>query len=366
MSSHDKPGGDDEFPHVPLLHGPQTDEERASETHKKAEHEEKKSRDARDERLVKATEAQANTASQQHTTNVRIAVFTFLLVIVSGIGNLIAWRAASAANKAANTASKALTSSDESAAKTLSEMHSQSTAMSNAATAQQQTAERLKDQISRLDIARAASDQQAKAALEASIKQSASALEQSESALEAQTRPWIDMEPLDISSFIPGDIPVGSNSIREPIASFTLKLTNFGQSPAILTGKPAFAVTFLNGKPETRIWTPLHHADLCREYERFPGAPPDSLAPRFGYPIRQGSSDTRIIHPSVDSMAQPRPESLRNFLYGCIGYLSPTGHFYETRVVYVIEYAEDATTMLGRKYHAIKRVTRSDYDFGPG
>ena len=122
MPDHNKHDRDDQLPRVPLLHGPQTDEERARETRDKAEREDRERRDSRDERLTKAAEAQATTAIQQHRTNKCMAVFSFILVIVSVFGNYIAWRASSAAKESADAA----TSAAKLASDTLTEMKSSS------------------------------------------------------------------------------------------------------------------------------------------------------------------------------------------------------------------------------------------------
>ena len=68
-------------------------------------------RDARDERQVTISEAQLKTAQKQNVTNVSIAIFTFLLVLVSIVGNVVSWLSAKAANSAAKTAVEALNTS---------------------------------------------------------------------------------------------------------------------------------------------------------------------------------------------------------------------------------------------------------------
>ena len=194
MANQNQHGGGAELPDIPILHGLVTEEESERLAREEANRAERAERDARDERQVAASEAQLKTAKQQHITNIFIAVFTGLLMVISGIGTIISAISANAARDAARAAKEAVDVA-----------HGGLTQSLNAADS---------------------SDAQSREAMAASEKQSLSTLNASRDSLRKDQRAWVgpSSPPVIIDSFR----NVGANVDAE----FTVTVNNSGRSPA--------------------------------------------------------------------------------------------------------------------------------------
>jgi hypothetical protein len=149
-------------------------------------------------------------------------------------------------------------------------------------------------------------------------------------ALEAQTRPWlgIDGAPQSVSG------SVGNNPTSVSV-SFTLKLRNYGPSPAIFNRPNQFYEPFQVFKTTG----PRARHPFFEEQNTCNVAPGNVLADSFHrritiiYPGKDGAI-TQRFDASLDPKTLPYMPAPEPYVIGCIAYQSPQGKTYHLRVMY--------------------------------
>jgi hypothetical protein len=249
--------------------------------------------------------------------------FLILYTLFAGYQSCANEKAAEAARDSADRAyaqllltRSQLESSNKDFGDTLTQMRAQTAAQQQAAGAQVRAAQAMADQVKKL---------------QAGVAEQQAANNLARQSLEAQTRPWVEIEGE------PRNVEVGSISIR-----FALKLRNYGQSPARgIPYRQQFWLIMPGGGPEPVLFDMYR---VCQQSD-------EDMSNLF-----QVTGLMKTILPGPEGITQdaigevprtpfihrePPPTLLDyNMLIGCVAYRGPHGETYHTRVIYGVHIAE--------------------------